>query len=331
MRNFEVDTLPIYEHGFLVGEACLSELMEFVGKKDDPHNVYFHKINFDLWTAVILIREKKEKQDADLQKERERIKLLLKKRTISVVSLVLVFFLLLGGAALIYKRPIPVSRKNGSDQLIMKTVATAKGKTSMIILSDSSRVWLNAESFIRFPVKFDPDAPRMVFLSGEGYFEVRKTNSAHPFIVTTDRQSVKVLGTHFNINAYEDELSTKTTLLEGSVKVTPAGTERIGVVLKPNQMTTLVDTHMEVQSIDVEMVTAWKRGEFIFRNEPLENIMRVLVRWYNLEVSYENDEIRNLTLGGSISRSEEVSEVLKMLELTGDAHFKIEGRRIVIK
>lgn len=332
MRNFNADVLPIYENGFQVGEICLVELLEFIGSKDDPQNVYFHKIHFDLWTAVILIREKKEKGDADLRKGREQTRQLIKKRAIGLVSSISIFVLLLGAALLYVKRSVvPGSHKSGSDQKVLKTVVTAKGKTSLIILSDGTKIWLNAESSLRFPATFDPDAPRKVFLNGEGYFEVQKKPSHQPFIVMTGKQSVEVLGTQFNVNAYSDETSVRTTLLEGSVKVIPLGNKSMVIILKPSQMTTLAGAHIDVQDIDTAMVTAWKRGEFIFRNEPLEEIMRVLVRWYNLEVSYENDEIRNLTLGGSISRSEKVSEVLKMLELTGDAHFKIEGRKIVIK
>ncbi|MBB5438135.1 hypothetical protein HDC92_001810 [Pedobacter sp. AK017] len=207
----------------------------------------------------------------------------------------------------------------------MTSVTTPAGGTYQITLPDGSKAWLNAASSLKFPAKFD-QRKRIVTLTGEAYFEISK-DKKHPFIVKTNHQEVTVLGTHFNINSYADEKATKTTLLEGSVKVATQGKV---VLLKPNQQSLNAGSALIIKQIDPNTVIAWKNGEFAFSNEPLESIMRNIARWYNVTVSYENPEARNIPFGGSISRFGKVSEVLCMLELTGKVKFKIEGRRITV-
>ncbi|MNL20943.1 fec operon regulator FecR [compost metagenome] len=149
-----------------------------------------------------------------------------------------------------------------------------------------------------------------------------------PFIVATDKQEVKVLGTHFNINSYSDEIVTKTTLLEGAVQVSAAGGDM--VTLSPNQQSVLNGPDIEVIPADAAMAIAWKNGYFTFKSESVPAIMRKLSRWYDVEVVYEKGLSKDL-FGGRISRYKTLAEVLEMLQSTKLIHFKIEGRRVIVK
>ena len=210
------------------------------------------------------------------------------------------------------------------------TVETPRGGQHQIILQDGSKVWLNASSSIKFPISFDEADKRIVVLSGQAYFEVAK-NKTKPFIVTTSRQNVEVLGTHFDVNAYADEPTVKTTLLEGAVSVSPVvkapknGANPGSRMLKPNQQSVLSGDELSVIPVETSDVVAWKEGKFMFNNESLESIMKKVSRWYNVEVRYANEDIKKNTYWGTISRTEKISKLLKMLETTGDIHFRIEG------
>ena len=153
-------------------------------------------------------------------------------------------------------------------------------------------------------------------------------------MVRTAGQEISVLGTHFNVNAYEEEGNVKTTLLEGSVRVTSTGKspdskKQGSVLLKPNQQSVLTAGAINVFPADVEETVAWKNGYFRFNNEPIQSIMLKLSRWYTIEVSYGN-EAPTTGFYGTISRSKNISEVLEMLEQTKGVHFKIEGRRVTV-
>ncbi|TKC62520.1 DUF4974 domain-containing protein [Pedobacter hiemivivus] len=214
------------------------------------------------------------------------------------------------------------------------TISTPRGGTYQVRLPDGSTAWLNAASSLTYnPSLKGEEQYRNVKLSGEAYFEVAK-DKEHPFVVTTDKQRIEVLGTHFNVSAYNDELSVKTTLLEGSVKVaslTSTGSETKGVILRPSQQSVLNSNGISVHQIDPTTAIAWKNGEFIFMDERLESIMQKIARWYNVEVIYADKEIANRPFSGFISKYEKVSQVLCLLEATGDVKFKIEGRRIMVK
>jgi len=244
--------------------------------------------------------------------------------------------------------PSKVGMTNGVG---MTSVATPRGGTYQVTLPDGSRVWLNADSKIEFPSQFVGRA-RKIILSGEAYFEVSH-NKLKPFVVQTDKQQVTVLGTHFNINSYADEGSTKTTLLEGSVSVStqPALSSSSGgltssslrgkrsdeaiskgaaVYLKPNQQSILSNNNrITVNTIDAEASIAWKNNKFVFDETDIRYIMRMIARWYNVEIVY-TDAIPEEKFWGSVSRYENVSEVLKSLEQTGKIKFKIEGRKIIV-
>lgn len=221
--------------------------------------------------------------------------------------------------------------ENSSHSLLYNTIETPPGGQYQINLPDGSRVWLNSSSSLHYPVRFT-GKERKVEITGEAYFEVAH-NKDMPFKVVSDGQTVEVLGTHFNIMAYPDESSTKTTLLEGSVRVTK---ENKSTVISPGQQARLKDGNINVIAVDTKEVTAWKDGYFIFKSEDIQSIMRQISRWYNAEVEYQGD-ISGKVFGGRISRSRNVSEVLKILELTGSIHFKVipgdsEGkeRRIIV-
>ena len=211
-------------------------------------------------------------------------------------------------------------------QLKYNILSTPIGGQYQLILPDGSKVWLNAGSSLRFPTAF-VGKERRVELSGEAYFEVSK-NKAMPFKVFANDMEVRVLGTHFNVMAYDNEKSINTTLIEGSVQVLK-GTGR--VYLKPGEEAILNKTssNMTVSAADVEQIVAWKNGYFMFNDENIESIMRKVSRWYNVDVTFKGS-MKNKDFVGTMLRNRNVSELLRMLELTGAVHFSIEGRRITV-
>lgn len=219
--------------------------------------------------------------------------------------------------------------QNATGASLYNTIETPKGGQYQILLPDGSKVWLNAASSLRYPANLTAMNERRVELKGEAYFEVKKANHK-PFIVATDKQDVEVLGTHFNVKSYADDNSTKTTLLEGSVKVTPASKGIAGVLLKPGLQAELKASGLKVSPVEVEDEIDWKNGDFVFKEESLESIMRKIGRWYDVQVIYRDDVPQNVSLEGLVSRSKSISEVLSLIQSTGKVHFTIEGRRIIV-
>lgn len=214
-----------------------------------------------------------------------------------------------------------------SDANEYNTIEIPKGGQYRVHLPDGTTVWLNSASTLKYPVNFAIFKERRVELSGEAYFEVAKDRK-HPFRVKSDRQTVEVLGTHFNINTYADEPSVKTTLLEGSVKVSSA--HKAERTLKPGQQADLaINGELNVFNVDTELSVAWKNKQFMFESERIETIMRMIERWYDVEVKYIGEKTEE-RFGGSVSRFDHVSKVLKSLESTGKVHFKIQGRKIYV-
>ncbi|HEY8387091.1 MAG TPA: FecR domain-containing protein [Parasegetibacter sp.] len=224
------------------------------------------------------------------------------------------------------------------------TLHTPKGRQFRILLPDGTSVWLNASSSIRYPTIFSGEA-RKVEVTGEAYFEVAK-NSQLPFRVSVaNKAEVEVLGTHFNINAYEDENTINTTLLEGSVKVTtfqptaegPAThrKQRSSVLLEPGQQAQIsVDQQanpeiLVIPNADIEKVLAWRNGVFDFQGLSLAEVMRQLVRWYDIEVEYEKG-IPNISFFGKMSRDVSLEGLIRTLEKTGVRFKIVEGRRLVV-
>ncbi|NQX39038.1 FecR protein [Pedobacter steynii] len=201
------------------------------------------------------------------------------------------------------------------------TLTTAKGETYILTLPDKSKVWMNAASSLTYSTSLNKEGNREVRLSGEAYFEVTK-DKRHPFIVKTDRQEVKVLGTHFNINSYKDEPETITTLLEGSVRINGSK------ILKPGEQANLDKKGKLVVSPGNSDVIAWKEGRFSFKDTELAAVLRQLSRWYNVEVKYP-DGIPNMKFTGYIDRSYTLSEALRILKYL-NINFKITDRTIVV-
>ena len=201
------------------------------------------------------------------------------------------------------------------------TITTPRGGQYQVVLPDGSQVWLNAASSLRFPAVFT-GKERKVEVTGEAYFEVAKDRHK-PFKVAIlpSAAEVEVLGTHFNIMAYEDEKNIQTTLLEGKVKVVNNET----AILNPGQQAVITQqAPLKVRNdVDLEAVLAWKNGMFSFNSMDIQSIMRQIARWYNLEVAYSGD-MRTRTFSGEVSRNINISGVLKVLE-TGGVHFKLEG------
>ncbi len=216
-------------------------------------------------------------------------------------------------------------------EVLYNTLATPRGGQYRLVLPDESKVWLNAASSIRYPTSFT-GKERVVEITGEAYFEVEK-NEKMPFIVkiispSGDKGEVRVLGTHFNINAYDNEAVTKTTLLEGSVKV---ARDAAATLLQPGEQAQLApDGFIKVvNDVDIDQVMAWKNGLFHFENADLETVMRQLSRWYDVDVIYQNKNI-NDQFFFEIPRSSKLSDVLRILELAGKIKFQIEGKRVIV-
>ncbi len=204
-------------------------------------------------------------------------------------------------------------------------LTTPKGGQYKVQLPDGSQVWLNAESSLKYPTAF-ATSERIVELSGEGYFEIAK-NKTKPFKVKlADGSEVKVLGTHFNIMAYENEKSKEVTLLEGSVEITKGNNEQS---LTPGQQGRIISSKIIlVNSADTSQVTGWKNGQFIFLDADIQAIMRQVARWYDVDIKYETANAQHFN--ATISRKEPVLRLLHILEETGEIHFKTKNKIIYV-
>lgn len=206
-------------------------------------------------------------------------------------------------------------------EVLYNTLSTPRGGQYHVTLPDGTKVWLNAASSLRFPTQFS-GSNRQVRLSGEAYFEVAE-NKLKPFIVSVNDSEVEVLGTHFNILSYEDEVLT-TTLLEGSVKFKHAGAERI---IRPGQAAQL-HKNIVVEDVNTADAVAWKNGVTAFVNADIYAIMRQISRWYDLDIIYRG-KMPDRKFTGKIPRSARLSKVLKVLELS-DIDFRTEDKRIIV-
>jgi len=213
------------------------------------------------------------------------------------------------------------------EKVVMNTLATPRGGQYQIVLPDGTRVWLNSASSLKYPTTF-AGKDRRVELNGEAYFEVSKDPSK-PFYVKTATQTVTVLGTHFNINSYVDEVATKTTLLEGSVRIT-GNTNGVTAKLKPGEQAVNTINAIDVkENADIDEALAWKNGKFLFRNTDLHTIMRQLSRWYDVDVEYQGN-VAQKHYRGRISRNVPVSEIFQILKTSG-INFTIDGRKIIVR
>ncbi len=203
------------------------------------------------------------------------------------------------------------------------TVIVPRGGEFVIELSDGTKVWLNAESELRYPVSF-ADGERGVYLTGEAYFEVKR-NEQHPFTVTTGDHRVTVLGTEFCVRAYKDEARILTTLESGIVSIN-SGME--SVKLNPGQQSSVEGSAIKVESVDTEIFTAWRDKKYIFREVTLGEMLNTLSRWYNMEVRFENEEFKNYRFTGELMKYSDIREFLIRLESLEKVSFRIDGRQV---
>ena len=214
----------------------------------------------------------------------------------------------------------------------INTITTNRGNQYQIILPDGSKAFLNANSTLTYPLKFDLNE-RSVRMTGEIYFEIAKIEVGSgdkkriPFYVETSNQKIEVLGTHFNVNAYEDEPATTTTLLEGSVKVISKKRNE-SVLLKPGQCALLNET-LHVEHVDVAQEVAWINGDFVFKGEELGSLLRKISRWYNVDVECP-ERLDKLKFDGMVSRSQPLSTIIDMLQTTGKVKLTLNGRRLIV-
>ncbi|MEL1255232.1 FecR domain-containing protein [Flavobacterium sp. DGU38] len=219
----------------------------------------------------------------------------------------------------------PDAEVSADDANSFNTLSTPTGGQYNIVLADGTKVFLNTVSSIKYPTRFNGDQ-RVVELEGEAYFEVAK-NKEKPFIVKSENQAIEVLGTHFNIHAYNNEPIVKTTLLEGSVAVTYKNQK---AVLKPGQQSNVSDkfNRIAIRQVDTESAIAWKNGRFKFDNADLKSVMKQLERWYGIKVEYRGD-VSDVRFNGGTFMNKNLSEVLKVLELS-NIKFKVEGKTIIV-
>ncbi|HEY0271702.1 MAG TPA: FecR domain-containing protein [Chitinophaga sp.] len=210
------------------------------------------------------------------------------------------------------------------DKVGYNTLTTSRGMQYQLILPDGSHVWLNSASAIRYPTAFAGDA-RTVELAGEAYFEITPNASA-PFHVKAHKMDVEVLGTGFNIMSYADEPTLRTTLFQGSVKVSGAG----AVLLRPGQQAVwAAGGTLNVQPANLEEVAAWRNGKFLFRRRSIDEIMRQISRWYDVEIEYRGPR-PDAQFTGGLSRTAEASQLLEILQETNNVHFQREGKKIIV-
>lgn len=206
----------------------------------------------------------------------------------------------------------------------LNTLSTANGEVYNLVLPDGSKVWMNAATKLTYSPALLQQGVRRVKLEGEAYFEIAK-DKAHPFVVESSGQEVTVLGTHFNINSYANEPVIITTLMEGSVKVAAGNKTQL---LQPGQQALQKGNVIDVMHADVENVIDWKNGDFNLDKVNFKTALRKIARWYDVEVIYDPAVPDDIEAGGWISRQKPLSAVLKLIESSGQVHFRLEGKKL---
>jgi transmembrane sensor len=220
-----------------------------------------------------------------------------------------------------------VDNNEENQNVSINTISTPVGGQYMVILPDNSQVWLNAASSISFPTSFK-DKTRNVSITGEAYFEISK-NAEKPFIVKSGDVAITVLGTHFDIMNYTDEPKSKITLLEGSIKLDLGSSSQI---IKPGQQAIYSKNSEKITltTVETEDVIGWKRGYFLFDNSPIEEVLREIKRWYDIDITY-NGIKTNMTITAMISRKNSLNKVLNLLEKSAGLNFEINNKQITVK
>ena len=217
------------------------------------------------------------------------------------------------------------------DQPVYHCLEVPRGGEFSFLLPDSTTVFLNAESRLRFPDRFVPGSERIVYLSGEAYFDVKR-DPRSPFLVCLEHSAVKVTGTSFNVKAYPDDTNEATTLISGTVSM-GIGTTEQWIVLKPGEQGYYDATRKTLlqQTVDVNYYTAWKDGVFAFYRQPLEEVMKTLGCWYLFDTHYQNEALKSILYTGKITRHASIREVLHTFELMDELTFDIKGKEVIVR
>ena len=220
--------------------------------------------------------------------------------------------------------------KQKTPALVYNTIDIPIGGEYQLVLADGTKVWLNADSKLRFPVSFTAER-REVYLEGEAYFEVAK-DSEHPFIVHISRGAIEVLGTGFNVRDYREEQKTVTTLVQGKVVYRPERQPGREIMLEPGfQIKDEEGGSLQPRKVDVILYTGWKDGKYVFENATLEEIMQVLSRWYDIAVFYKREEVKKLHFTGDLERYKTINDFLEFMEIGGNVRFSIKGKTVLIE
>jgi len=222
-------------------------------------------------------------------------------------------------------------KESAPSETMYNTLRIPRGGEFFLQLADGTKIWLNSETVLRYPVQFDGNE-RRVELTGEAFFEVAR-NEKKPFLVESGEQVIKVLGTEFNISSYKEEQFIYTTLLKGSVEVFFKNKPEIKQTLKPNEQSKINNAERTISKTEVDpyQFIAWKEGRFVFKDENLGEIMKTLSKWYNVEVVFDREALRNIRFTGDLQRYSDFGDVLEKIGKTNEMKFIIENKKITIR
>ena len=229
-------------------------------------------------------------------------------------------------------KKLEYSGKGSSDkELKYNTLSIPRGGEFFLQLADGTKVWLNSETILRYPIQFS-GTERRVELTGEAFFEVAR-NEKVPFYVESGEQSVRVIGTEFNISSYKENPFIYTTLVKGRVEVVANNKPQQKQILVPNEQSTIdkIGGEISKRHVDSYRYVAWKEGRFVFDGQSLEEIMKILSKWYNVEVAFDRDELKNIRFTGNLKRYSDFGELLKKIQKTDEVAFNIENNKITIR
>jgi len=223
------------------------------------------------------------------------------------------------------------AKKRNNAKLKYNTLRVPRGGEYFLMLSDSTKVWLNSETTLRYPIQFSGNK-REVELIGEAYFEVKK-NQDKPFIVASGEQIVEVLGTSFNISSYEEDSLIFTTLVNGKVEVYLKDNPEMKQTLLPDSQSYLFkgEGQLSQRKVDPEQFVAWKEGRFVFERKPLSQMMNTLSKWYDLQVVFENERAKEIKFTGELKRYDSFEKILAIMEKTQEINIETQGHLIIIK
>lgn len=217
------------------------------------------------------------------------------------------------------------AKKEKAAKLVYNELEVPVAGECSLVLDDGTQVWVNADSRLKYPVQFVGEE-RKVFLEGEAYFIVAKDSL--PFVVSTSRGDIRVLGTTFNVKSYDEEIAMQATLVEGKVLVAQGQKE---MELAPGEQGTVKDAGiMAKRAVDVDEFVGWRKGIYVFKKQPLEDIMRDLSRWYGVSVFFQNEGLKQVSFTGNLKRYDNINEFLDVLQRTGDVKYRINNNTVII-